>query len=372
MSINGQKITDAQIAAAGVQSQPNKLTGTAQQNKAVFDALVKNLVKARFNALIDELTGSGAAAQLGVDPFSGMTATNVQDALAELVQAMEDITQGSVADGSISTAKLADGAVTEDKIESYAVTGAKIAAAAVTAAKLAADAVTAAKILDGAVTQNKLADNAVREAKLGNYQVSEIKIASQAVTTSKLANLAVTAAKLAADAVETGKIKDLAVTAAKLAANAVETGKIKDSAVTAAKLASSAVETGKIKDGAVTDAKLAATAAIRMKKLWENSSPDSSFGEQDVSISGLSGYDLVLILYRNWESGDSLSAVDSVIGAKGYRAAMYCSWGSTGIRHATIYYQNTNKIHFSPCIYNGANYNTYCVPLQIYGIKGTA
>ena len=76
MSINGQKITDAQIAAAGVQSQPNKLTGTAQQNKAVFDALVKNLVKARFNALIDELTGSGAAAQLGVDPFSGMTATN--------------------------------------------------------------------------------------------------------------------------------------------------------------------------------------------------------------------------------------------------------------------------------------------------------
>ena len=40
MSIQEQKITEAAIAANGVQSQPDKLTGTAAQNKKVFDALV--------------------------------------------------------------------------------------------------------------------------------------------------------------------------------------------------------------------------------------------------------------------------------------------------------------------------------------------
>ena len=47
--------TDAAIAANGVQSRPDKLTGTAAQNKKVFDALVTAVVKERFNALLDEL-----------------------------------------------------------------------------------------------------------------------------------------------------------------------------------------------------------------------------------------------------------------------------------------------------------------------------
>ena len=40
MSIQEQKITQEAIAANGVQSQADKLTGTAAQNKKVFDALV--------------------------------------------------------------------------------------------------------------------------------------------------------------------------------------------------------------------------------------------------------------------------------------------------------------------------------------------
>ena len=62
MSIQEQKITEAAIAANGVQSRPDKLTGTAAQNKKVFDALVTAVVKERFNALLDELTGTTAAA----------------------------------------------------------------------------------------------------------------------------------------------------------------------------------------------------------------------------------------------------------------------------------------------------------------------
>lgn len=112
MAFNSYKITDGDISdpvnGKGVQTKPNKLTGSALENKKVFDALVTDVVKAKFNALIDELTAITAAAQIGAD-VDGLTSTNVNAALAELLAAMQDITQGSVADGSITTAKLAGG-----------------------------------------------------------------------------------------------------------------------------------------------------------------------------------------------------------------------------------------------------------------------
>lgn len=115
MSFTDQKILDTDITTYGVQSQPNKLTGSALQNKQAFDKLVTEAVKAKFNALIDELTAITAAAQIGAD-VDGLTSTNVNAALAELLAAMQDITQGSVADGSITTAKLADESVTQAKL----------------------------------------------------------------------------------------------------------------------------------------------------------------------------------------------------------------------------------------------------------------
>lgn len=108
MAFTDQKILDTDITTYGVQSQPNKLTGSALQNKQAFDKLVTQAVKAKFNALIDELLAITAAAQIGAD-VDGLSATNINDALAELLQAMQDMTQGSVADGSITEAKLAGG-----------------------------------------------------------------------------------------------------------------------------------------------------------------------------------------------------------------------------------------------------------------------
>jgi hypothetical protein len=86
------------------------------------------------------------------------------------------LSQSSIADGSITTAKLADGAVTTIKIADLNVT----------TGKLADNAVTTVKITDLNVTTGKLADNAV----------TTIKITDSNVTTAKIANANITAAKL--------------------------------------------------------------------------------------------------------------------------------------------------------------------------------
>ena len=162
MSIQEQKITPEAIAENGVQSQADKLTGTAAQNKKVFDNLVTAVVREKFNALLDELTGSTAAAQLGVATIPGFSAADIQTALEQIAKAMQDVTQGTVADGSITLAKLAAEVTAAALGGAGCVETEKLAAAAVTAEKIAALAVLAAHIAPGAVTAQKLAADAVK------------------------------------------------------------------------------------------------------------------------------------------------------------------------------------------------------------------
>ena len=218
MSIQEQKITEAAIAANGVQSRPDKLTGTAAQNKKVFDALVTAVVKERFNARLDELTGTTAAAQLGITTIPGFSAGNVQTALEQIVQAMQDVTQGSVADGSITLAKLAA------EVTAVAIGG---AAAIHThgAGDIASGVLDLSRIpvLDG----TKLSAGSVGKAQLG----------AAVVTAEKLAALAVLAQHIANGAVTTQKLAEGAVTAEKIAAGAIITALLAPNAVTAEKLA---------------------------------------------------------------------------------------------------------------------------------------
>lgn len=218
MSIQEQKITDAAIAANGVQSRPDKLTGTAAQNKKVFDALVMAVVKERFNALLDELTGTGAAEQLGITTIPGFSAGDVQTALEQIVQAMQDVTQGSVADGSITLAKLAA------EVTAIALGG---AAASHThgAGDINSGVLDAARIpvLDG--------------TKLGTGSVGTAQLGAAVVTSDKLAALSVLATHIAPGAVTAQKIAPGAVTAEKIAAGAIITALLAPNAVTAEKLA---------------------------------------------------------------------------------------------------------------------------------------
>ena len=228
MSIQEQKITEAAIAANGVQSRPDKLTGTAAQNKKVFDALVTAVVREKFNALLDELTGTTAAAQLGITTIPGFSAGNVQTALEQIVQAMQDVTQGSVTDGSITLAKLAA------EVTAVALGG---AAASHThgAGDIASGALETSRIpvLDG----TKLGTGSVGTAQLGAAVVTAEKLAALAVLAQHIANGAVTTQKLAEGAVTAEKIAALAITAALIADKTITAAKLADKTVTAEKLA---------------------------------------------------------------------------------------------------------------------------------------
>lgn len=60
MAISDNKITNAEIAEVHVQAAPDTLTGSAQQNKAVFDAY-SDLIKEKHNSLIDDIDGEYAS-----------------------------------------------------------------------------------------------------------------------------------------------------------------------------------------------------------------------------------------------------------------------------------------------------------------------
>lgn len=224
MSIQEQKITQEAIAANGVQSQADKLTGTAAQNKKVFDALVTAVVREKFNALLDELTGSGCAAQLGISTITGLSAETVQAALEQIMDTMQNISQGAVPNSSITLAKLAadvlailngkqpltadlpvlSGVSMDDKIPIQDVSG---------NAGAAIDLYTLWRQLQRNITYGKT--NVVMADGDNGFRIGLI-------TTSNINSAAVTGEKIAAGAVQAAHIAKDAVTAQKLAADAVK------------------------------------------------------------------------------------------------------------------------------------------------------
>ena len=81
MALN--RITDGQIATYGVQSAPDVLSGSAAENKKVFDRLIANVVAVYFNALVDALTAPTGAGEVGA-AVDGIEESNVLGVLAAL------------------------------------------------------------------------------------------------------------------------------------------------------------------------------------------------------------------------------------------------------------------------------------------------
>lgn len=55
MSYEQFKVTDEAVSQSGVCAAPDKLTGTAQENKQVFDRLIRDVIKEQMNGLIAQL-----------------------------------------------------------------------------------------------------------------------------------------------------------------------------------------------------------------------------------------------------------------------------------------------------------------------------
>lgn len=219
------RLTDDLDIISVLDNEPNDVGGlSADAFKAEFDK-AGNIIKKYINeVLLAELASAIGAENIGIAKVDGLTGIGtVQAALAKIEKQMAEITQGTVADASISTEKLSD----------LAVTTAKLAAACVTAAKLAA----------GAVGTEKLSDLAVTAAKLAAACVETAKIADKAVTARCIDDKAVGTAQLGDKCVGDEQIDDLAVVERCIAAGAVGTGKIKNAAVTGDKIAAGAVTT---------------------------------------------------------------------------------------------------------------------------------
>lgn len=119
-----KKVTDA-LLQTGVVSAPDKLTGTAAENKAVFDRLIRGVVAQCVNPVIDELAGEGGAAAVGA---KGGTVQEQLDAAEKHRDDMENahglrqqldtaLTEAKTyADGTLSAAKKYAEEVADQKI----------------------------------------------------------------------------------------------------------------------------------------------------------------------------------------------------------------------------------------------------------------
>lgn len=198
------RVTDELGTVSTLDDRPNDTGGlTAAELKAKFDADAGTLKDYVNDIFIPFLEGASAAASLGITTIPGFSADNIQTALEQIVQAMQDVTQGSVTDGSITLAKLAA------DVTAIALGG---AAASHThgAGDIASGTLEASRIpvLDG--------------TKLGTGSVGTAQLGAAVVTAEKLAALAVLAQHIANSAVTTQKLAEGAVTAGKIAADAVK------------------------------------------------------------------------------------------------------------------------------------------------------
>ena len=116
MSISSYKITDAAIAEKGVIAAPDKLTGTAAQNKALFDRLIREAVKTLFNSLIDTLASEDGAGEIGITEIGGVTGGDVQTALGSLKTLLD--AKSAAADVTAALALKSDKSVTDLHVKS--------------------------------------------------------------------------------------------------------------------------------------------------------------------------------------------------------------------------------------------------------------
>ena len=106
-------MADATIAACHIASLEHPITAladrpplSAEDLKAYFDANPIQLMRAH-NALVQTLSGTSGAENIGFANTAGVSAPNVQSAIEQVQQQLSALALGSIPDGSITAVKLA-------------------------------------------------------------------------------------------------------------------------------------------------------------------------------------------------------------------------------------------------------------------------
>lgn len=71
MALNEYKISAEEISEKGVVAAPDKLSGTARENKELFDRLIREMVAEKINGLIDQIVEE-LAGKMPAPPFMGV------------------------------------------------------------------------------------------------------------------------------------------------------------------------------------------------------------------------------------------------------------------------------------------------------------
>ena len=105
--------------------------------------------------------------------------------------------------------------------------------------------------------------------------------------------------------------------------------------------------------------------SVKLKKLWQNASPASSFSAQTITIAGLNEYDLYAILYTPIKGENSYMVA---FGKPGY-ASYLITVAKAAYGRRYISRSNAEEITFGNGSYNNADGENYQIPLIVYGLK---
>ncbi len=109
MGIKDLKITEEDFKGRNIQSiEENIVSGRAEELKRLFDAPAQEVLKEKVNALIEYLATTEAGGEIGTPEISEGSGKTVAEQLSFLFREMQDVSAGSIADGSVEDSKLSN------------------------------------------------------------------------------------------------------------------------------------------------------------------------------------------------------------------------------------------------------------------------
>ena len=216
MTFDESKISAEKAAETGVQSQPDALTGSAEENKKVFD-LLPLLIIERLNKLIESLQAANSAGQIGADAFTNVTGGTVQEQLQSIQKNLEDYRREVKENGAKNVGMTPFDGVTANTVQ---VALEQLQLNLVTYTQLIASAEGAGKVgitpfkgvasgtVQAALEEIRRQIDDVTAGIIPDYGVTTIKLALQAVTADRLARDVLDMIEAAAPARSTNELDD--------------------------------------------------------------------------------------------------------------------------------------------------------------------